>query len=83
MINPVHPATSFSYPKSIRKHIQTNLNNSNFRFETERRGLPYTLIVYKMTNEYMRNLEHWKTEIASFRVEIAKLRSGFLFDLLG
>ncbi|KAH3978860.1 hypothetical protein HBI73_059260 [Parastagonospora nodorum] len=31
----------------------------------------------------MPNLEHWKTEVARFRVEIAKLRSEFLFDPLG
>lgn len=77
LVNPVHRVASFSYPERIRKHIQTSLNNLDFRFETERSGLPYTLIVSKTTNEYMRTLEQWKTEIAKFRVEIIKLGVAF------
>lgn len=56
LINPVHQAATFSYAERVRRHIQNSLK-SNFRFETNRKTNPHTLIVYKTTNEYKNSLQ--------------------------
>jgi hypothetical protein len=67
-INPTQQIGSFKYATKIRYHIQHSvLKTEDYKFETEKRGWAYTLVMYKTNNIFDRDMAGWNMEVSEMR----------------
>lgn len=83
LADPHRAVGRFSYAERTRKHLQYNLNFTDFKFVTERSRTPYTLVVHKTNNEFSRLITKWKKGATEMGLRVRQLNTGFLKSLLG
>jgi hypothetical protein len=69
---------------STRKHLENALGQTpDLEIETEKNGLPYTLVVHKIRIEYTHAKALWDRELAKMRKEVGAFCSPFTTKLFG
>ncbi|KAH7068099.1 hypothetical protein BKA63DRAFT_106173 [Paraphoma chrysanthemicola] len=80
LLNPTQQRARYSYADRTRIHMQSKLNHDDFNFHTERRT---TLVIQKTNNQYLRDLQKWKSDLAELRTKMTGMQSMFVTELLG
>jgi hypothetical protein len=84
LLSPTQEKDHFSYAEKIRKHLeQSFLDPRDFAFNTENRGIPYTLVIRKTNNGSMHASEAWLKDVKDLQRQLVSMRNGYVFDLVG
>jgi hypothetical protein len=84
LINPTQQIGRFKYATKTRNHIQhTVLDNAIYKFETEKRGSPNTLVAYKTTNGFHTDMAEWNLEVSEMQRQLFGMRNDYLTNLMG
>jgi hypothetical protein len=73
----------FSASLSRRQHLVHHLPGDLFKLNTEKRGLPHTLVVIKLGKEFDQQLARYNEQLRSLQEDLQPLKGHFLLDLLG